>query len=90
MLLVRTASRFRKSLKRISKSGSFDPVGLEKIINILSRGEKLDRDYQDHALTADMAGYRECHLEFDLLLIYRAEDDNLVLVNIGNHSKLFG
>ena len=90
MLLVRTAARFRKSLKKISRSGSFDKMRLEKIINALSREEKLDRDCQDHALTADMSGYRECHLEFNLLLIYKVEDNNLVLVNIGSHPELFG
>lgn len=90
MLSVRTAARFRKSLKRVSKSGSFDRVALEKVINMLSRGEKLARNYQDHALTADMAGYIECHLEFDLLLVYTVEDNNLVLVNIGSHPELFG
>ena len=63
---------------------------LEKIINALSHEEKLDRDCQDHALTADMSGYRECHLEFNLLLIYKVEDNNLVLVNIGSHPELFG
>ena len=90
MLLVRTAARFRKSLKKISRSGSFDKMRLEKIINALSHEEKLGRDCQDHALTADMSGYRECHLEFNLLLIYKVEDDNLVLVNIGSHPELFG
>ncbi|MBI4065628.1 type II toxin-antitoxin system YafQ family toxin [Candidatus Kaiserbacteria bacterium] len=90
MLSVRTAARFRKSLKKISRSGSFDKIRLEKIIDTLSHEEKLDRDCQDHALTADMSGYRECHLEFDLLLIYKVEDNNLVLVNIGSHPELFG
>ncbi len=90
MLSVRTVAGFRKSLKKISRSGSFDRIGLEKIINILSRGEKLDRVYQDHALTGDMGDYRECHVEFDLLLIYKIEDGIIVLVNIGSHPELFG
>jgi mRNA interferase YafQ len=36
-------------------------------------------------------GYRECHLEPDLLLIYRKPDaDTLRLARRGSHSELFG
>lgn len=90
MLSVRTASRFKKSLKRLSKSGSFDQKKLGGIIDTLSCGEKLDRTLKDHSLTSGMADYRECHVEFDLLLIYKIECGNLVLVNIGSHPDLFG
>ena len=90
MLSVRTVARFRKSLKRISKSGSFDSRKFEKVVTTLLHEEKLDRSYQDHSLTGSMSDYRECHIEFDLLLIYKIEDGNLVLVNIGSHSDLFG
>lgn len=90
MLSIRTASRFKKALKKISKSGSFERVKLEQIIQTLSQEEKLDRSYQDHSLTGKMAEYRECHIEFDLLLIYKIEGGSLVLVNIGSHPDLFG
>lgn len=90
MLSIRTASRFKKSLKRISKSGSFDQIKLEQIIQALSQEEKLDQNYQDHSLTGKMVEYRECHIEFDLLLIYKIESCSLVLVNIGSHPDLFG
>ena len=90
MLSVRIAVKFRKSLKKLLKSGSFDRKKLEKIIDTLLRGEKLTQNYQDHLLTGDMADYRECHIEFNLLLIYKIEDNNLVLVNIGSHPEMFG
>lgn len=90
MLSVRITVRFRKSLKRVSKSGSFDRMKLEKLVLMLSRGEKLGRNYRDHSLVGEMALYRECHIAFDLLLIYTIEADSLVLVNIGSHSELFG
>ena len=90
MLSVRISSRFKKSLKRLSRSGSFDQKKLGEIIDTLSCEEKLDRTYKDHSLTGSMTDYRECHVEFDLLLIYKIESNNLVLVNIGSHSDLFG
>nr|WP_312842969.1 type II toxin-antitoxin system YafQ family toxin [Klebsiella pneumoniae] len=39
----------------------------------------------------DWAGYRECHIKPDLLLIYRKSDaDTLRLARLGSHSELFG
>jgi mRNA interferase YafQ len=90
MLSVRTAARFRKSLKKVSRSGLFDRIKFEKLVQKLSHEEALGGSYHDHALTGNMAEYRECHIEFDLLLIYKIEAGSLVLVNIGSHSELFG
>ena len=92
MRLIRTTIRFRKVLKKLSRSGRFDRKKLEKIIDILARGEKLATSYQDHELSGELTGHRECHVGFDLLLIYRLEDNDLimVLVNLGSHDGLFG
>lgn len=39
----------------------------------------------------DWAGYRECHLKPDLLLIYgKLGADTLRLARLGSHSELFG
>lgn len=89
MLPVRTAARFRKALRKLSKSGSFNHAGLELVIQILSQEKKLDRSHKDHQPTGDMSNYRECHIEFNLLLIYRMEGDILILANIGSHPELF-
>ena len=91
MRLVRSSSRFKKSLKRYLRSGRFDRNELQTVIEFLARGEDLDPAYQDHELSGELAGHRECHIRPDLLLIYRFEDNNLVLVlvNLGSHSALF-
>jgi len=91
MRMVRTTSRFRKSLKKILKSGLFKREEIQDVVDILVRGEKLDNSYSDHQLSGDMKDNRECHIKSDLLLVYRIEDDNLVLIliNIGSHSELF-
>ena len=92
MMLVRTTSRFRKVLKKLLHSERFDREKLGVVIDILASGEKLDASYQDHELSAELVGHRECHIKPDLLLIYRVEDNNLVLVlaGLGSHSDLFG
>ena len=65
---------------------------LDNIIRTLARGEKLPDKNKDLELTGDWVGHRECHILPDWLLIYRIEDDLLVLtlVRTGSHSDLFG
>lgn len=65
---------------------------LDDIIRTLSRGEPLPAQNKDHALTGDWAGHRECHILPDWLLIYRIEENVLVLTlaRTGTHSDLFG
>ncbi|MGN1054529.1 MAG: type II toxin-antitoxin system YafQ family toxin [Erysipelotrichaceae bacterium] len=65
---------------------------LDDIIRSLSRGEVLSEKYKDHALTGDWGGYRECHIQPDWLLVYRIDNDVLVLTltRTGTHSDLFG
>ena len=65
---------------------------LDNVIRSLSRGEALPEKNKDHALTGDWVGHRECHILTDWLLIYRLEEDVLVLTltRTGTHSDLFG
>ena len=65
---------------------------LDDIIRALSRGETLPEKNKDHPLSGDWVGHRECHILPDWLLIYRIEDDVLVLTlaRTGTHSDLFG
>ena len=57
----------------------------------LARGEKLDPKHNDHSLSGNWAGFRECHIQPNWLLIYRIENDVLVLTlsRTGTHSDLF-
>ncbi len=65
---------------------------LDDIIRALSRGELLPEKNKDHSLSGDWAGHRECHILPNWLLIYRIEDNVLVLTlsRTGTHSDLFG
>ena len=57
----------------------------------LANSEPLPEKNKDHELTGDWVGHRECHIQPDWLLIYRIEDDVLVLTlaRTGTHSDLF-
>ena len=65
---------------------------LDDIIRKLSSGETLPEKNRDHALTGNWSGHRECHIQPDWLLVYRIEDDVLVLTlaRTGTHSDLCG
>ncbi len=65
---------------------------LESVIADLAMGIPLPEKNRDHALSGNWAGYRECHVLPDRLLIYRLEDGVLVLTlsRTVSHSDLFG
>jgi len=57
----------------------------------LAVDQELDPKWKDHNLTGELAGFRECHLRPDLLLVYAKTEDtpSLILMRIGSHSELF-
>lgn len=65
---------------------------LDDIIRKLSNGEQLSEKNKDRVLTGNWVEHRECHIQPDWLLIYRVENDLLVLTltRTGSHSDLFG
>ncbi|MFA6340794.1 MAG: type II toxin-antitoxin system YafQ family toxin [Candidatus Paceibacterota bacterium] len=92
-MFVLKTKLFERSFDRLKKSGIKLTV-LEKldfIIDLISQGNYLPESYRDHALKGEYSGYRECHIKGDILLIYKIEDNNLILllVDIGSHSELF-
>ena len=52
---------------------------LETVIATLALGEPLPDKNKDHALTGNWIGHRECHILPDWLLIYRIEEEVLIL-----------
>ena len=84
-------TQFKKDYKLALKR-HLDIESLDNVIRVLARGETLPEKNKDHALTGDWIGHRECHILPDWLLVYRIEDDILVLTlaRTGTHSDLFG
>lgn len=84
-------TQFKKDYRMAMKC-HMDMDLLDNIIRALSKGEALGEKNKDHALTGRWMGHRECHIQPDWLLVYRIEDDVLVLtlVRTGTHSDLFG
>ena len=87
---VKPTSQFKKDYKLAMKRG-LDISLLEDIIAKLALGESLPEKNRDHALSGNWNGYRECHILPDWLLIYKLEDNVLILTlsRTGTHSNLF-
>lgn len=64
---------------------------LEDVVALLAMGKALPEKNKDHALTGDWVGHRECHILPEWLLVYRVENNVLVLTlsRTGAHSDLF-
>ena len=90
MFKVVVSNRFSKDLKLAHKRG-LDLEQLNIAVNILAAGKKLEKRYRDHELTGEFAGFRECRIHPDWLLIYRIEQDELELFLFRpvTHSDLF-
>ena len=84
------SSVYKKQYKKMAKRG-LDVKKLDDVEEMLKNSIDLPSTYRDHALKGDWKGYRECHIAPDWLLIYRKDDDVLVLVmqRTGTHSDLF-
>lgn len=64
---------------------------LKPVLIALVADQPLETGYRDHDLSRNWAGYRECHVKPDLLLIYRKADAGMLrLARLGSHSALFG
>lgn len=94
MYTIRLTKGFEKSFKKIRHSGltKKNERVIASIVDVLAAGKILDKRYKDHQLMGNMKDYRECHVLNDLLLMYRIDNEELVLllIDIGSHSQLFG
>jgi mRNA interferase YafQ len=90
MLTIRYSARFKRDYKLVKKRG-YDIGLLEEVLDILCSNQPLPPKYRDHNLAGNYEGHRECHITPDWLLIYKIEDDELLLslTRTGTHSNLF-
>lgn len=88
MLDVRYSTKFKRDFKVCAKRG-YNLKRLQNVIDILRVPDSLPPKNRDHNLTGSYAGYRECHVEPDWLLIYQQTETELLLYRTGTHSDLF-
>ncbi len=80
--------QFKKDYKRIKKQNK-DIDKLRGVIELLVERKPLPAKYRDHKLIGYAKKHRDCHIEPDWILIYRFDDEDLILERTGSHSDLF-
>ena len=88
MLELKRHKQFKKDMDRIELTDT----QYAKFINYISallNGDNLPPEARDHPLIGNWKGFREFHIGGDLIVIYKKEDNKLILVRIGTHSQLF-
>jgi len=88
MYKIITTKQFDKDLKKAQKRNK----NLNKfwdIIALLSENRPLQDKHQKHKLVGFKEDIFECHIEPNWLLIWRIEDNKLILIRTGTHSDLF-
>jgi mRNA interferase YafQ len=88
MLNLRTSNRFKKDLqKMISQGKSYEKF--RNVLEMLLNQRMLPVRHRDHSLIGNWKNRRELHIEPDWLLVYKIEEDTLILERTGPHATLF-
>jgi mRNA interferase YafQ len=92
MLIAKYSRRFKKDLKAAVKADPLVVNELRVVLDILLSGRSLPPAYHQHKLSGEFIECLECHLQPDLLLVYRISKNELMLflLRLGSHSKIFG
>lgn len=89
MKKLKPSTQYKKDYKKFRNN----PKKLEKLFKILELLQKelpIPEENKPHKLKGQYAGYMECHIEGDFLLIwFDPETDEIDLVRLGSHSELF-
>ena len=83
--------RFKRDYRIAGGHPEFDIETLEYVFDVMISG-KLPDALREHRLgkrSVNWAGFTECHLGADLLLIYRVRRESVTLHRIGTHKNLF-
>ena len=83
------SNAFKLDMKKQSLELFVSEEWLE-ITHSLSHGFTMKEKYHDHDLKGEWKGFRECHIQPDLLLIYAINNNKVELSRIGSHAALFG
>lgn len=83
-------NKFKKDYKLAIKRG-LQIEKLDNLIRLIANDQPIPKKYQDHELSGNYIGFRECHIEPDWLLIYAISNERLILTltRTGTHSDLF-
>lgn len=89
MFALEYSGQFKKDLKHMAKRGANIEL-ITKVIKQLELNGQVESKHSPHILSGKWAGYWECHITSDWLLIYDLSNTvKLVrLIRTGTHSEI--
>ena len=89
-LEVKYTRDFEKDWTRLERSGKCNMERLKTLMmKVIANEGPLDAIYLEHELKGGWAGFHECHMGGDVLLIYRKAGHQVVFTRAGSHAALF-
>lgn len=87
LLEFKRLNSFKKDYKYLSKKHyNFDT--LLRVLEILQNQQQLSNKYKNHYLKGNFKGLQECHIDNNMILLYKVEDNILVLIKLGTHKDV--
>ena len=84
--------RFKRDYRLARQHPDFDEETLVHVFEMLIAEEPIPAALREHRLNkrvTNWAGFTECHLGADLILIYRVTGSAVIMHRIGTHTELF-
>ena len=91
MLKIERTGQFKRDYKRELKGRYRTTLeaSLIEVLKTLVNNQPLAKKYKDHQLTGDYKDHRDCHINPDLVLVYRKPNNQILqLVRLGSHTEL--
>jgi len=91
MFQIKRSKKFKREHKKIVKNNLKINNILTEILNYFLLGKELPVNFKAHHLQGTYKDCYECHVQPDILLIYKIDkkDELLTLLRIGSHANLF-
>lgn len=86
------SKNFERAWARYLTSGRVDMTAVKLVMSLIINADaSLPEEYKDHELSGKWAGYRDCHVRGDHLLIYKISEDgkSVIFAEMGTHAELF-
>jgi mRNA interferase YafQ len=88
---IERTGQFKRDYKREAKGqhGKTLDADLIAALTLLANDLPMAAKHRDHQMTGNWQHCRNCHVKFDLVLLYKKPDDKtLLLVRLGSHTEL--
>lgn len=88
MLQLNSHIALKHDIKKLKKK-HYDLSKFYDLIKLLVEDPKsLPGKYRNHALSGNLQGFFECHVDDNLILIYQLTKTEIILARLGTHSEL--